>query len=142
MARNPLIEPIDIWGPISSKRVSRTKCPPHLKKAIRRMWWGDKLNGTCFCCGRRLHYDDAEVGHIKAKASGGKWAPENCRLICRTCNSGMGKTNMKVYMRKYYPDRYKKFFGSDDTKKKTKKPTKTKRKTYDPLEIKIPRIRF
>lgn len=89
----------------------RSKCPPHLRTSIRRRWWGDNsLKGQCFVCGRSLHYDDADVGHIKASSKGGAWAPENCRLICRQCNSGMGSKNMKSYMKSHYPERYKKFF--------------------------------
>tara|TARA_Y100000310_G_scaffold140319_2_gene139692 strand:+ start:4473 stop:4889 length:417 start_codon:yes stop_codon:yes gene_type:complete len=102
----------------------RKKCPPHLKIKIRQRWWGDKLIGECFCCGRKsLHYDDSEVGHIRADVMGGKWSPRNCRLICRTCNSGMGKTNMRTYMRETYPERYNKLFRKEKitTKKTTKK---------------------
>jgi len=109
-----------------STNSKRTKCPPHLKSAIRRRWWKDKINGTCFCCGRKLHYDDADVGHIKAHAKGGNWSPDNCRLICRQCNGGMRTQNMKVYMKKYYPERYEKYFPKDE---KTKTSTKSKKKT-------------
>lgn len=93
----------------------RGKCPPHLKTKIRSRWWkGETLLGKCFCCGRSLHYDDADVGHIQAASKGGSWSPENCRLICRTCNSGMRSINMKKYMRQTYPERYEKYYPKDE----------------------------
>ncbi len=117
-----------ILGTAGNKKKKRRKCPPHLKYAIRRRWWKDNYVEECFCCGRKnLHYEDAEVGHIKASSKGGKWAPENCRLICRKCNSGMRNTNMKTYMKRYYPERFKKKFPKE-SKKKTRKKRKTKRK--------------
>ena len=118
-----------------SKSKKKEKCPPHLKPVIRNQWWGvDTLNGECFCCGRKLHYDDAEVGHIQASSKGGKWAPENCRLICRKpCNAGMGNTNMKVYMKNTYHNRYEKFFGRDKMEKpKRAKSVSVKTKTVKP----------
>lgn len=112
----------------SKSKKTSTKCPPHLKKAIRQRWWGDSLRGSCFCCGRKdLHYDDADAGHIKANSKGGKWSPNNARLVCRNCNTGMGNTNMKVYMRRYYPERYDKYF-KDDKSRTSKKKTKTTKK--------------
>lgn len=100
----------------------RKKCPPHLKSAIRRRWWNDQIEGECFCCGRKLHYDDADVGHIKAASKGGEWAPDNCRLICRQCNGGMRTKNMKIYMRQHYPERYNKLFPKDTSDKPSKPP--------------------
>ena len=117
----------DIYGNPLAKKNRRDKQPPHLKSATRQRWWGNKLLGECFCCGRKLHYDDAEVGHIQAASKNGKWAPENCRLICKKpCNSGMGNTNMKVYMRRYYPERYAKLFPKEE--KETIKKPRTKLK--------------
>lgn len=109
----PVEEPI-------KKGKKRTACPPHLKPSIRRMHWRDLNEGKCFSCGRILHYDDADVGHIQASSKGGEWSPDNCRLICRKCNSGMQTTNMKKYMKKYYPKEYAKHFKSDVLDKTTK----------------------
>lgn len=120
MPANPFgIKPIkldSIYGTVSKKR---DKQPAHLKTKTRQRWWGDNIIGDCFSCGRKLHYDDADVGHIQAASKGGKWSPENCRLVCRTCNSGMRATNMKVYMKKTYPERYERFFPQEQNKKKT-----------------------
>ncbi|MBI2676182.1 MAG: HNH endonuclease [Candidatus Aenigmarchaeota archaeon] len=110
-----------------SKKSTRKKCPPHLKPAIRQRWWRDKLIGECFCCGRPLHFDDSDAGHIKAASRGGDWSPENCRLICRTCNSGMRNTNMRTYMKRYHPERFQKYFPKERKSEKTKK-TETKRR--------------
>jgi 5-methylcytosine-specific restriction endonuclease McrA len=107
---------------------NRKKCPPHLKSQIRNRWWGDSLHGSCFCCGKKIHYDDADPGHIKADSKGGKWSPENCRLICRTCNSGMRNMNMKTYMKRYYPERYEKYFPKGAKEKKKIMKTRRKRR--------------
>jgi len=136
MANNPFEVPklnYDVFGTTSEKEKSekaKDKCPPHLRKSIRQRWWGDKIKGRCFCCGRDLHFDDAEVGRIKAGFHGGKYTPENCRLICRTCNSGMGKKNMKIYMKNYFPERYEKSWPKSDkidTMKKSKVRSKKKK---------------
>ena len=118
------------------KKKSSSRPSKFLKANLRKKYWGDKISGTCFCCGRSLHYDDAEIGHIQARAKGGKWSLDNCRLICRTCNAGMGTMNMKTFMKKHFPKRYEKYFGSETKKAASAKPktaprkrTTTKRKT-------------
>ncbi|MBI2107225.1 HNH endonuclease [Candidatus Woesearchaeota archaeon] len=116
------LKPINLYN---AKNNKRDKQPAHLKTKTRQRWWGDKLLGECFCCNRKLHYDDADVGHIQAASKSGKWSPENCRLICRTCNSGMRNTNMKTYMKKYFPEKYSKKFPKDKIKE-SKKPIKRK----------------
>lgn len=136
----PVINPLDE----TSGGKSRKKCPPHLKTAIRNRWWGDKLNGNCFCCGRKLHYDDADAGHIKATSKGGEWSPDNCRLICRQCNGGMRTQNMKTYMKNHYPERYKKYFPKDKVEEsgKKRKPRKKQNNQYGLPEIKLPKLDF
>ena len=136
---------ISIYGSNSNKR---DKQPAHLKTQTRQRWWGNSLFGECFCCGRSpLHYDDAEVGHIQAASKGGKWAPDNCRLLCRKCNSGMRATNMKVYMKRTYPERYEKFYPNEEKKTVDAKPKPIRKKStgqkyYNPLTGKYEKNRL
>lgn len=115
-----------LYGNSDSKK--RGKCPLTLKLAIKQRWWGDSYIGECFCCGRQgLHYEDADAGHIRAASKGGEWSPENNRLICRSCNGGMRTTNMKVYMKRNYPERFKKFFPEEVAKIEEKANNKKKK---------------
>lgn len=107
---------VGLWGfEKESKAKNNKKAPEHIKKKVWQNQWKSKATGECFCCGRKpLHFNDSEVGHVQAKSKGGTWAIENLRLICRMCNSGMRNTNMKLYMKKYYPDRYKVLFYKNE----------------------------
>ncbi len=135
MARNPFeIKPINIWRPASS---SKKSCPKTIRDQLRVKWWKGKYEGPCFCCGRKISYEHVEAGRIKA---GGKYSVPNTRLICKTCNRGMGKQNLKIYMKRNYPERYKKFFPKDI--KTGKKPTKRKPRPYNPFEIRMPKLRI
>ena len=135
---------IDLVPKPGGSKSGSTKCPPTLKLAIKKRWWKDKYVGECFCCGRKnLHYEDADAGHIKAASKGGRWSPANNRLICRSCNGSMRNTNMKVYMRRNFPERYKRYFPK--TEKSTRKP-RTRRGPKQPTTpwgikpIKFPKI--
>ena len=46
----------------------------------------------------------------------------------------MGKTNLKVYMKRNYPERYKKYFAKDMKKGGKKKPTVKRPKESDVFE--------
>lgn len=141
------ISGIKIGSPEKPKKnQEKNKRPPdyqHLKEKFAKRYWKGSLEGRCFCCGDPLSFGNAEIGHIKASSKGGDWSDANCRLICSRCNRGMGSTNMKVYMKRVYRDRYDKQFSKDkpETKKpikkspvaKTKKPIKKKPK--NPFDI-------
>ena len=83
-------------------------CPDGIRTRLRKTYWKGEYKGPCFCCGRQKNWDDIQMGRIKA---GGKYSIKNTRIICRTCNLNMGRTNMKTYMRETYPKRYEKYFG-------------------------------
>ncbi len=130
------IKPINLWGPSSN---SKKSCPKTIRDQLRVKWWKGKYEGPCFCCGRKISYEHIESGRIKA---GGKYSVPNTRLICKTCNRGMGKQNLKIYMKRNYPERYKKFFPKDI--RTGKKPTKRKSssKPYWPNPLTGRRERF
>lgn len=107
---------------------TKTSCPKTIRDQLRVKWWKGKYEGSCFCCGRKLSYEHVEAGRIKA---GNKYTVPNTRLICKTCNRGMGKTNLKVYMKRNYPERYKKYFTKDVKKGGNKKPSTKRPKDND-----------
>ncbi|HJW96579.1 MAG TPA: hypothetical protein VJ485_00270 [archaeon] len=98
-----------IWGPSKSKK----SCPKTIRDQLRVKWWKGKYDGPCFCCGRKISYENVEAGRIKA---GGKYSVPNTRLICKVCNRGMGKQNLKIYMRRNFPERYEKYFPKSERK--------------------------
>ncbi|MBI3033892.1 hypothetical protein HYY72_01930, partial [Candidatus Woesearchaeota archaeon] len=108
---------------------SKPSCPKTIRDQLRVKWWKGKYEGSCFCCGRKLSYEHVEAGRIKA---GGKYTIPNTRLICKTCNRGMGKTNLKVYVKRNYPERYEKYFD-EDVKKETKKKSPIKKPKDDTI---------
>lgn len=108
---------------------SKTSCPKTIRDQLRVKWWKGKYEGTCFCCERKISYEHVEAGRIKA---GGKYSVPNTRLICKTCNRGMGKQNLKIYMKRNYPERYKKYFPKSESKNTKKKVRKTRGLLYYP----------
>ncbi|MBI2653519.1 hypothetical protein HYX02_01780 [Candidatus Woesearchaeota archaeon] len=128
------------WGGVS--KPTKKPCPKTIRDQLRVKWWKGKYEGSCFCCGRRISYEHIECGRIKA---GGKYSVPNTRLICKTCNRGMGKQNLKIYMRRNYPERYEKYFPREAQKSG---PQKRKRKRiiqWTPLDIqqvKLPKFRI
>lgn len=120
---------------ISPKKPGKTSCPKTIRDQLRVKWWKGKYEGSCFCCGRKISYEHVEAGRIKA---GGKYSVPNTRLICKTCNRGMGKTNLKVYMKRNYPERYTKYFPKSEIKKIRKKKTMKNQFTYW-SKIKLPK---
>ena len=100
-----------------------------IRDQLRVKWWKGKYEGPCFCCGRKISYEHVECGRIKA---GGKYSVPNTRLICKTCNRGMGKTNLKIYMRRNFPERYKRYFPTVENRG-TKKPRSKPPKSSDPF---------
>ncbi|MEK6943521.1 MAG: hypothetical protein AABX00_05650 [Nanoarchaeota archaeon] len=91
-------------------------CPKTIRDQLRVKWWKGNYGGTCFCCGRKLSWEHHEAGRIKA---GGRYTVPNTRLICKTCNRGMGKQNLKIYMKRNFLDRYNKYFPKTEKSKKS-----------------------
>ena len=117
---------------------SKKSCPKTIRDQLRVKWWKGKYEGNCFCCGRKISYEHVEAGRIKA---GGQYSVPNTRLICKTCNRGMGKQNLKIYMKRNYPERYMKYFPKNN-EKSGKKPARRKSKPHNPFAVKIRPIKF
>lgn len=138
----------DLQNPSST---SKKSCPTSVFNQLRIKWWKGKWEGECFCCGRKLDWEHKHAGRIQAGARGGKYTIPNTRLICKTCNGGMGKQNLKVYMRREFPERYEKYFGKDEIKKPVnsnlRKPKKPKSKPqsfnlFGDIKLKTPKINW
>lgn len=139
------IRPMRVGAFGSLQTSSKKSCPKTIRDQLRVKWWKGKYEGACFCCGRKISYEHIEAGRIKA---GGQYSVPNTRLICKTCNRGMGKQNLKIYMKRNYPERYNKFFPKDkidNYKNKVKKQTKRKSSSYSGFTIpkfNIPKFKF
>jgi hypothetical protein len=58
-------------------------------------------NQVCFIDGEPLDFEDAQGGHVKPWAEGGKTVPENIRMIRKIHNTQMGTMSMLDY-KKFY----------------------------------------
>jgi hypothetical protein len=89
----------------SEKEYKKKKIPPVKRKKIWENYIGNKASDVCTCCRETeismLNYD---CGHIVAESEGGTLEISNLRPICKSCNSSMGTTNMKEYMKIHYPN--------------------------------------
>ena len=87
------------------KEYKKKKIPPVKRKKIWEKYIGNKACDVCTCCRETeismLNYD---CGHIVAESEGGTLEIDNLRPICKSCNSSMGTTNMKEYMKIHYPN--------------------------------------
>lgn len=103
-------------GVYGSGSKSKKKCSSTMRNKVRKKYWGEnKWKGECFCCGKLIQWGtECHAGRIKAGACGGEYTIPNTRLVCSECNDGMHKTNMKVYMKKNFPERYKAKFGEEE----------------------------
>ena len=126
---NLKIKPVDIFGTSSTSK-KRTSCPKAVKEAVWLKYFGHKMNGKCYVCGRPISYMSFEVGHNKPFAKGGKWNINNLRPICRTCNRSMGTMTIESFKKKY-------FSKKKASQKKTTKKKKKRKTTYDPFAIKF-----
>lgn len=89
----------------SPKDKTRKKIPSAIRFQIWERDCGNKTTGRCFCCHSEISIQAFEAGHIQSAAEGGPDSIENLVVICGPCNRSMGKTNMKVYCQRYYPDK-------------------------------------
>ncbi len=98
----------------------RSRESRRIDKNLRSIVWHKyargRMTGKCYVCKRPITYDNFEVGHNKAKATGGRNNINNLRAICKACNRSMGTMAIEVYKARY--------FG---TKRKTKQKRKSRR---------------
>lgn len=46
-----------------------------------------RQNGICPVCGEHFEFEEMEGDHIKPWSKGGQTIPENCQMLCKSCNS-------------------------------------------------------
>ena len=80
----------------------RSIYPKAVRETVWRKYFGNKMNGKCYVCGKPIYFTDFEVGHNKARAKGGTSNINNLRPICRTCNRSMGTMNIETFKRRYF----------------------------------------
>ncbi len=59
-----------------------------------------KCHRKCGACGKKIHYDEMQVGHRTAWARGGKTTFNNSVALCWSCNNNMGTQKYESYMKK------------------------------------------
>lgn len=50
----------------------------------------ERQEGKCKKCGKTFAIDDMEADHITAWSKGGHTTPENCQMLCKSCNRRKG----------------------------------------------------
>jgi len=138
MTRNPFgiepikIKPIDLgFGPKRKKRTLSTRDRQILYR---------RAKGRCEGCGKKIDYDEMQVGHRRAYSKGGATTLANSACLCYRCNKLQG-TDSLTTLKKKLAGTYRKRTKKKSTKGKSKK-RKTRKKEYNPFEIKLPRIRI
>jgi len=82
--------------------------PKNVRTAVWKQWiGGDKGEAQCVCCGTQTINQGGgwHCGHVVAESNGGDSSIYNLRPICAPCNHGMKTTNMRDFMRRYFPAR-------------------------------------
>jgi len=121
MARNlfgiePIrIKPINIYG---SQRSSKRTLGVRDKQILYR-----RAKGKCEGCGKRIEYDEMQVGHRRAYSKGGATTLANSACLCYRCNKLQGTGSLETLKKKLSGT-----FGKR-TKKKSGKSTKRKAKS-------------
>ena len=96
------------------KRTRKKKIPPQIKIQVWEKWKGNIHKATCHCCRlKEITATSFHCGHIISEHDGGETTVENLRPICQSCNSSMGKINMKEYMKNFYPNNLSKLDVQD-----------------------------
>lgn len=65
-----------------SKHLNLRTFEDHVKKAIY-----EKQNGKCKHCGEEFSLNQMHADHIEPWSKGGKTIPENCQVLCQSCNA-------------------------------------------------------
>ncbi len=83
---------------MSSANQPRCSVSAKVRYAVWRTHCGDFLDGQCFCCKKKISFEDWHCGHIIAHRNDGPITVENLRPICKQCNWSMGTRNMFDWM--------------------------------------------
>ncbi len=90
-----------------------------------------RAKGRCEACGKKIEFDEMQVGHRKAYSKGGATTLANAACLCYRCNKLQGTDSLETFKRKLTGT-----YG-----KRTKiKSVKRKKKSYSLLTIKVPRF--
>lgn len=103
----PIGKKIKKETPIPVRKNNTTTTKKHIPIAVKRLVWnryiGEEIGKSkCYCC--RLT-DITQLtfhcGHVISEKDGGEIEVRNLRPICQSCNSSMGTTNMKKFIKKF-----------------------------------------
>jgi 5-methylcytosine-specific restriction endonuclease McrA len=119
MPRNP-------WD-IRIKPVKMPGLSPFKKKTKRTLGTRDKqilyrrAKGKCEACGKKIDYDEMQVGHKRAYSKGGATTLANSACLCYRCNKLQGTGSLATLKKKLagtYGKRTKKSTKKKSTKRK------------------------
>lgn len=65
-----------------SKYLNLRTFEAHVKKAVY-----EKQKGICAHCKKEFNFNEVHADHIKPWSLGGKTNPDNCQILCRSCNA-------------------------------------------------------
>lgn len=135
--------PRNSWD-IRIKPVKMPRLSPFKKNAKRTLGIRDKqilyrrAKRKCEACGKKIDFDEMQVGHKRAYSKGGTTTLENSACLCYRCNKLQGTGSLATLK--------KKLAGTYGKRtKKTAKKKKTKRKSTNPFgiqPIKLPKPKF
>ena len=128
------LKPVKSGFRLPSKKISKRTLGVTDKQILYR-----RANKKCEGCGKKIDYDEMQVGHGRAYSKGGATTLANSALLCYKCNKHQG-TGTLTTLKKKLAGTYGK-----RTRKPTKKKKSTKRKSSNPFEIqpiKMQKFRF
>ncbi len=117
MQRNPFafatnINPVNLYGQKTSKK--RTLGIRDKQILYRR------AKGKCDGCGKKIEYDEMQVGHRRAYSKGGATTSANSACLCYKCNKHQGTGSLETLKKKLagtFGKRIKKRSGKSTRKK-------------------------
>jgi 5-methylcytosine-specific restriction endonuclease McrA len=87
---------------VKKEKKTKEKIPASVKNTLWSINFDNSIQGNCQCCKTEvISKNNFDCGHIISEKNGGKVHLDNLKLICRSCNSSMGTTNMNDFMTKY-----------------------------------------
>ena len=137
MPRNPWdikIKPVKISGLSPLKKKTKRSLGVRDRQILYR-----RANKKCEGCGKKIDYDEMQVGHGRAYSKGGATTLANSACLCYRCNKLQGTGTLAILKKKLDGTYGKR------TRKPTKKKKSTKSKSSNPWgiqPIKMPKFKF
>jgi hypothetical protein len=78
----------------NAKGITKANIPRIIKDKVWITYVGDKANGQCYVCEKKITMSNFQAGHIKSEYDGGKISVPNLRPVCKSCNVKTGVFNM------------------------------------------------